>query len=209
MDFSTTILLSPEENTRYQAIYASQRYGTFYGLYGKFNIEKRGEKTLLHGVDLKLINYKGILDISIETGPDSIALDEEAMELNRNIPVILLKVKVRAKIQEPNFESSFRLMNPIEIKRGTFFSVITDIIPLGGQKDIKDPYIDGVFDNEFFYRDGMLHVERKVTDIELDPGDPGIPEKKGYRFKSKLLPKLDDRFGSIRCTVGNSKIIVE
>ena len=211
MDFSTTVLLSPEENYRYQAIYASQRYGTFYGLYGKFNIEKRGEKTLLHGIDLKLINYKGILDISIETGSDSVALDEEAMELNRNIPVILLKVKVQAKIQNPSFENSFRLMNPIEIKKGTFFSVITDIIPIGGPKDHKDyegPYKGGVFDNEFFYRDGMLHVERKVTDIELDPGDPGIPEKKGYRFKSKLLPKLDDRFGSIRCTVGNSKIIV-
>ena len=57
MDFSTTILLSPEENNRYQAIYASQRYGTFYGLFGKFDIEKKGKKTFLRGIDLKLINY--------------------------------------------------------------------------------------------------------------------------------------------------------
>jgi len=208
MDFSTTVVLSPEENDRYQAIYASQRYGTFYGLYGKFNIEKRGRKNLLHGLDLKLINYKGILNISIETDPDSVAIDEKAMEMNREIPVILLKVKVRAKIQDPNYESSLRLMNPIEVKRGTFFSVITDIIPIGGHKDIKAPYLDGVFDSEFFFRDGLSHVERNITDIDLDHGNPRIPEGQGYRFKSKLLNNLDDRFGSFRCTVGNSKIIV-
>lgn len=208
MDFSTTVLLSPEENNRFQAIYASQRYGTFYGLYGRFNIEKRGRKTFLHGVDLKLINYKGILNISIETDPDSVALDEKAKEMNRGINVILLKVKVRAKIQDPNYESSLRLMNPIEIKRGTFFSVITDVIPVGGHKDIKAPFIGGVFDNEFFFRDGLSHVEREITDIDLDHGDPRIPEGQGYRFKSKLLNNLDERFGSIRCRVGNSKIIV-
>ncbi len=210
MDFSTTVLLSPEENQRFQAIYASQRYGTFYGLYGKFNIEKRGKKTLLHRIDLKLLNYKGILDISIETDEDSVAIDEKAKELNRNIPVILLKVKVKAKIQDPNYESYVQPPKPIEITPGTFFSVITDVIPMGFNKDEdrKGAYLGGVFDNEFFYRDGNSFVERKVTDIELDPDAPGIPEEQGYRFKSELLSNLDTRFGSFRCTVGNSKIVV-
>jgi hypothetical protein len=209
MNFSTNILLSPEENNRYQAIYASQRYGTFFGLYGKFNIEKKGKKTLLHGIDLKLMNYKGILNMSIENKPDSIAIDEEAVELNRDLNVVLLKVQIRAKINDPNYEGSLRLLHPIEITGGTYFSVISDLIPLCGHKDIKAPYQDGVFDDEFFFRDGISNVERKVTDIDLDIANPRIPDEPGYRFKSKLLPNLDDRFGSIRCRVGNNKIITD
>ena len=208
MDFSTTVLFSPSENNRYQAIYASQRYGTFYGLFGKFHIEKRGKKTFLHGIESKLLNYKGILNISIETDDDSVALDAKAKELNRGIPVMLLKVKVRARIQDPNYEGTLKLLNPIEIKEGTFFSVITDFIPLGGQKDIPAAYVDGVFDNEFFYRDGVSHVQREITDIDPDHGDPRIPDGTGYRFQSELLSNLDNRFGSFRCTVGNSKIVV-
>lgn len=208
MNFSTTISLSSEDNSRYQAIYASQQYGTFYGLFGKFDIEKRGKRTLLHGIDLKLINYKGILNMSIETGPDSVALDEEARETVRDIPVILLKVEVRAKIQDPNYDSSLRLLKPIEVKKGTFFSVISEVLPISGHKDTKVPFVDGVFDNEFFFRDGLPNVERKITKIPLENGSKK-DNLRGFKFQSKLLPKLDGRFGSIRCRVGNSKIITD
>ncbi|MFY0631122.1 MAG: hypothetical protein JXR05_12130 [Flavobacteriaceae bacterium] len=205
MDFSTTIVLSPEENDRYQAVYASQRYGTFYGIYGKFKVEKLNGKILLHRIDLKLINYKGVLNMSMNK---ELEVDENAKELIRNLYVVLLKVKVQAKLDDSNDESHYIFEKPLPIHKGTFFSVVSELVPLCGTKGSEmEPEVCGVFDNEFYYRDGLSNEKRKVSEIPLEKGSPD-GSYKGYKFDSQLLPKLDDRFGSIRCTVGNSKIII-
>lgn len=211
MDFSTTIVLSPEENDRYQAVYASQHYGTFYGIYGKFKIEKLNGEILLHRIDLKLINYKGVLNMSMSK---ELEVDENAKELIRNLHVVLLKVKVQAKLDDSNDESHYIFEKPLPIHKGTFFSVVSDLIPLCGTKGNEmEPEVCGVFDNEFYYRDGLSNEKRKMTEIPLEKGD-NSGKYKGYKFDSRLLPKLDDngqantRFGSIRCRVGNSKIVV-
>jgi hypothetical protein len=212
MNFSTNILLSPEENDRYQAVYASQQYGTFYGIYGRFQIEKKQGETFLHRIDLKLINYKGMLNMSMDT---ELKIDPNAKELLRNLDVILLKVKVRAKLQDANYESSHSFRDPIRIHKGTYFSVISELIPLCGTKDPKKMTheVGGVFDNEFYYKDGMSYTPRLVTGIALDKGQTGGTYD-GYKFQSELLPPseehndLNTMFSSIRCAVGNSRIIV-
>lgn len=211
MDFSTTVVLSPEENDRYQAVYASQHYGTFYGIYGKFTVEKQKDIIFLHRIDLKLINYKGVLNMSMSK---ELEVDENAKELIRNIRVVLLKVKVQAKLDNSNDESHYIFEKPLEVHKGTFFSVVSELVPLCGTKGSEmEPEVCGVFDNEFYYRDGLSNEKRKMTEIPLEKGD-NSGKYKGYKFDSRLLPKFDDneqtntRFASIRCTAGNSKIII-
>ena len=184
MDFSTTVVLSPEENNRYQAVYASQHYGTFYGIYGKFKVEKQKDEILLHQIDLKLINYKGVLNMSMDT---ELELDESARELVRDVDVILLKVKTQAKLDNSNDESSYIFEKPLSIQKGTFFSVVNELIPLCGKKGNEmEPEFCGVFDNELFYRDGLSNEKRKVTEIPLEKGD-NSGKYEGYEFDSRLL----------------------
>ncbi len=210
MDFSTTILLTPKESNRYQAIYASQQYGTFYGLYGKFDIEKKGKKTFLKRIDFKLLNYKGILNMSLEGNPDSIIVDEKAKETIREIPVVLVKVQLRAKVQEPKYDDFIEFIDPIRIKKNMYFSVLGEVLPLNENDttDETDPaFCGGVFDDEFYFRDGMVHKKRKITKIPLDHGDSKSGDR-GFKFESEIINIGNSRFGSIRCRVGNSKIIV-
>ena len=201
MNYSTTISLSPNDNDRYQAVYASQRYGTFFGIFAKFNIEKKDETILLHHIDLELINYKGILNLSIV----GVEIDVEAREKKRNIPVILLKVYVMAKIERIETEKRVTLDRPLVIQKGMYFSVFSQVLPLSGATNKNAPFVKGVFDDEFHYRDGLLSLPRKVTEIDLDEDISGKDEL-GFDFESPLMN--NDRFSSIRCRVGNSMIII-
>lgn len=201
INYSTTVVLSPEENERFQAIYASQRYGTFYGIYGKFNIQRIDDAIVLHHIDLELINYKGILNLSI-VGAE---IDVEARERKRDIPVILLKVYVMAKIDSVESEKQVVLKKPLELKQGMHLSVISETIPLSGSNNKDAPFVKGVFDNEFHYRDGLLNAPRKVTEIDLEE-DLEEKNELGFDFDSPLMN--NDRFSSIRCRAGNALIII-
>jgi hypothetical protein len=200
INYSTTVSLSPEDNDRFQAVYASQRYGTFFGIFAKFNIQKTGKATILHHIDLELINYKGILNLSLV----SAEIDVNAREKNRDIPVILLKVYVMAKIDSVETEQQVILDKPLSIQKGMYFSVISETIPLSGSPKKNAPFVKGLFDDEFHYRDGLFSVPRKVTDINLEQDLPGKMEL-GFDFQSILI---DDRFSSIRCRAGNSMILI-
>ncbi len=201
INYSTTVSLSPEDNDRFQAVYASQRYGTFFGVFAKFNIQKKGTSIVLYHIDLELINYKGILNLSIV----SAEIDGFAREKNRDIPVILLKVYVMAKIDSVETEKQVVLDRPLVIQKGMYFSVISETMPLSGSEKKNAPFVKGVFDDEFHYRDGLFSIPRKVTEIDLEQDLPGKAEQ-GFDFQSPLMN--NDRFSSIRCRVGNSMIII-
>ena len=62
MQISTNIHLCEEANERYQLIYSSQNYGTFYSVYGKFEVKNN---TLI-SIDFRLINFKGVLNLGIK-----------------------------------------------------------------------------------------------------------------------------------------------
>ena len=76
MSTSTTTDISPElvtgfdlynpgteEKPVYQFIYASQLYCTLFAIYGRFQTTMDGDNYVLHGVDLKLLNYQGVINV--------------------------------------------------------------------------------------------------------------------------------------------------
>ena len=200
IDYSTTVSLTPEDNDRFQVVYASQRYGTFFGVFAKFKIRKEENKTLMDQIDFELINYKGLVNISLV----QIDIDTEAKETIRDVDVILAKLDFQQAMGPAVTERSFSFANPIEIKSDSYFSIVSDLLPLSGDHNIKEAFVNGFFDSEYFYRDGLVTQPREVTSIPLGQ----TPSKdEGFDFETKIkFPKT--LFGSIRCRIGSSKIVI-
>jgi len=200
INYSSTVSLTPDDNNRFQVVYASQRYGTFFGVFAKFKIRKAGDQTLLDQVDFELINFKGPVNISLV----KIAIDTEARERIRDVDLILAKLDFQQAMGLAVTERSFSFANPIEIKKDSYFSIISDLLPLSGGHDTKVAFVNGFFDSEYFYRDGLAAHPREVTSIPLGQ----TPSKdEGFDFETTIkFPQTI--FGSIRCRVGNAKIII-
>lgn len=65
-NFITTVNLSlTTDGNYYQFLYASQLYGTLFGIYGLFDCEISNDICTLKNVKLKLINYKGCVNMGI------------------------------------------------------------------------------------------------------------------------------------------------
>ncbi len=199
INYSTTVSLTPDDNDRFQVVYASQRYGTFFGVFGKFKIRKEENKTLLDQIDFELINYKGPVNISLI----KIEIDTVAIETVRGIDTILAKLDFQQAMGPAVTERSFSFAPPVEIKQNSYFSIISDLLPLSGSHDSKVDFVNGFFDSEYFYRDGLTTHPREVTSIPLGQ----TPSKdQGFDFETTIkFPQTI--FGSIRCRVGTAKII--
>lgn len=156
-NYSGSFILNDED--RYQAIFASQNYGTFYVIYAKINFKKQiinnEEVSVLDNIDFKLINYKGLINLGFLNDKGKgidIRFDERYGELK-----LLLKIKgLKTNDQAiKKYEG-----NPIKYS------------------DIKEVYIDrkikklaengerevnGVYDTEYFFRSGQDSFERKPS----------------------------------------------
>lgn len=172
-NYNSTITLNSKDNERYQAIYASQSYGTFYGIYGKFTVDdvysdKESVPTskLLKQIDLKLINYKGVLNICLEK--DS-KLDSETNFDDKNGLILTVKIK-GATDSSANDTDHLTFDPPIPIEHDSYFVVIRELLNLHGQSgdefnddEILRPFVNGIFDTEFYERQGV--AVRKKAEI--------------------------------------------
>lgn len=52
--------LKISDNTNFQFVYASQCYQTFFSIYAKFTVDKKGK---LQTIEFKLVNYKGTINL--------------------------------------------------------------------------------------------------------------------------------------------------
>ncbi|WP_299837164.1 hypothetical protein [uncultured Tenacibaculum sp.] len=156
------------DNERYQAILASQNYGTFYVIYAKINFKKReinGEKVdVLDNIDLKLFNYKGLINLGF--------LDHEGRGVKITFDKEKGKLKLRVKIKG------------LQADDRTVKVYGDDEEPIKYQ-DIKQIYVDrkllrltesdreyrGVYDTEYFYRSGEDFHERRRS-RGTDPHPP-------------------------------------
>lgn len=179
MEISTNVYLSENSNLQYQLLYASQNYGTFYCVYGKFNVSGPD----LISVDLKLINFKGTINLGIvsakfeefqeEDIPNYFNLTDNA---STRIKFGLFAIDIKAL--EENTRETISINRKLNDFKDNFISVKRNLIKTGNDS--------GIFDTEFYYRDGLREAYEFSDDYnsyrsgELNYVTNTIPKSPGY-----------------------------
>lgn len=158
------------KNTKpvYHFIYASQLYGTFFGIYAQFVREENkvdDQKNFkISKIELKLLNYKGIINIGFTSHSHSQDRDGT-------------RITFRVRGASSNFEKPLILDPPITVEKGKRTLIIFNRIlqPLpdfdgyfddrqrsddsqcseASSKLTDEPPISTLFDSEFNDRDGI------------------------------------------------------
>lgn len=128
----------------YQSIYASQLYGTFFAVYGKFTVEDTDPSDGIYkllNLRLKILNYKGIINLGIIQAILRPVKDEEDKTLGWRLILELqaLGGRTDCDVQCGSYEFT---------KGKSFISVdrrLKKLASIGGH----------VFDAEFGYREGF------------------------------------------------------
>lgn len=166
MELSANVHLSSISNNRYQHIYSSQLYGTFFSIYGRFTIT---EAHVLTKVDLKLVNYKGILNIGIKSFQppkiETIDLTDEFINQPEG-KKSCLHLEVDLVGFSNNFEAENNCNIPIDVTNSDFYVVVSRYLDEMNTAGINAP----IFDEEFHYRDGLrsMPINRDGRDLEKE-----------------------------------------
>ncbi|MEM9298920.1 MAG: hypothetical protein AAGA64_11075 [Bacteroidota bacterium] len=235
LNFSTSINLSSKDNDRFQTLYSTQVYDTFFTLMAKFEVDdltSGGGKCLIKTIEFLGINYKGPINIKIE----EISLEIKDTKLDkegRNKMTYLyfdLKISgtergtfsrlpashpgvdpvdprrvMTVNLEVPHFITfrifrTLRTMNNIEEREG-----VTDasLIPRKSYKLPDDAFWNGIFDSEFFYRDGF-YIEPTMGLFPL-VGD----EIQNHENGSMMSLPAGAVASSINCPIGVGNIYNE
>lgn len=167
-NFSTSVNLNDSE--RSQLLLASQNYGTFYCIYGNFEVKNNK----IISIGFEIVNYKGLLNIGFLASD----LNEEEKNINKSKIYVIndgntLYIGVPLKAATCNTNTTVTQNNFIP-KGGIDIKKIKKIVVSRGliKNGLKDQN-DILFDSEFHYRDGtdtplqMIENVRLITDGEL------------------------------------------
>ncbi len=167
-DFIGTLSLKNTEDK--QLAYASQLYGTYFNVYCQ--IELSTDKAKLEAIRLYLINYKGHFDLGLlkdENDNQTVTFDESTGELELN-------VFVKALSNRNGPEKFVRVpCGSIALDSLKFLTIERQLIPMHSDADGDPIHLrSGVFDSEFFSRDGMGLVRiRQKEEMEVRIKSPG------------------------------------
>ena len=158
--FITTVDLKNAGNS-YHFLYASQLYGTFFSIFGKFDFDPN--TLLVRSIDLQLLNYKGVVNIGFC-----------AME-SSDIPPNPSKEDLYYGVQGGNTDTYIKadFRSPIQLTKGTptpvtFHRVLYALNnynrnPGGKPSDpMGVPPMEPYFDTEFHYRSGIDFFNREL-----------------------------------------------
>ena len=180
-NYSGNIVLSDATNGQYQNIYASQNYGTFFGVFAKFTFQKSTNK--ITTLTLKMINYKGTLNLEF--------IDYEIIqtEMQNKQTQITLALKMKASLRssgKDEIEIKKADLVKLKVKSNDLFLVSKSFHALNGdsQYDVDRrqkedplkpsthpplaPFVNGVFDNEFYYRNGSVIEKKAINDNNMN-----------------------------------------
>lgn len=163
--------VSFKNQSDFQSIYSSQLYGTFFAVYAKFTLDENDEK--LQTIELALINYKGDYNLGLVENK----ITEEELVVNEESGMLKFKIHVRALSKSYGGNTvTLKLENPIDLSGLDIFFIDRKLYPMHTDKHGNSIGIyNGLFDKEFYYRDGDLLVKRPRIDYEissfLKPGD--------------------------------------
>lgn len=180
-------------NEDYQTIYASQLYGTFFAIYAKLTTSKYTDYYTLNDANLYLVNYKGNLDLGIVQADFF-----EVKNTENNTVSGGFKIEVQALYQSKpenlkvkNIDTNLKFNT-----KESFLFVDRRLKRIHPQNDTNDIAIkDGVFDTEFYYRDGYIDNSKykalkvcqsskpkewsdEADNFSIAPGNPKCPRSK-------------------------------
>lgn len=160
------------DNDKYQPIYASQLYGTFFSVFAKLTTDGTNKDYyVIKKIDLKLVIYKGIIDIGITQ-----AAFETESQKNKLGEIVKINPTINMEVQalydsEPkdlivsNIDPTFKFY-----KNKDFLRVERKLKRMhGDNRAIKN----GIFDTEFYYREGPLTSEEKYPKVCPKPDEWG------------------------------------
>jgi hypothetical protein len=156
-------------NDVYHFIYASELYGTLFGIVGKFTFS---EETLkVTGVDLQLLNYKGVMNMGFcYLRPSDIPASRKLEDIYFGVQGGSLRPNIYIPITDPKTGQP----SEIQLERGTCKRLVFNRIlyPLCGfdheigsftGEKLSTPIPNSqFFDTEFKYRDGIDYYNQPV-----------------------------------------------
>ncbi|MCK5400786.1 MAG: hypothetical protein KAJ28_04060 [Flavobacteriaceae bacterium] len=147
--------------TDFQSVYASQLYGTFFMIYAKFK-SKQKTKYELENIELKLLNYKGLINLGLKRAKFIPEIDDEGNTNGGNIIVEVQALESNTHIQSVNNVKGNKcnINDILKVDRR-----VAKLTPSGHIKN-------NVIDEEFIYREGF----------ERDQNDPDNIQKMKTRF---------------------------
>lgn len=160
------VYVNPFDDKHYQEVYASQIYGTFFAVFAKFNdAKKSGDMCLLSQIDLKVVNYKGVLDIGIVKVKNLDDIESEPSV--KRLELEMRAMNPEAKQNIPEYEMNFEIQ--ASFKKGDVIRFERSLRELHDAKDVALEH--GLFDSEFYYREG-LKEPHKYSKRKPKPREP-------------------------------------
>jgi hypothetical protein len=157
--YYTTIVLREGRSGDFQLVFASQVYGTFFGIYAKLDFTKLSGRLKLNKITFRIINYKGQINIGIDSVDAPLYHPEDHRKLN-----IIFHLKgYMPPLQD--YECDFT-QDEIYLEDGseiTFKRNMRDFVA-----DTNHLFEDGAFDSEFYFRDGLFPIEAPVAALEKE-----------------------------------------
>ena len=174
-----------------QSIYASQLYGTNFSVYGEFRINT--VNGLLESLTLFMVNYKGILDIGFVKDSNPKCTIQDIETDSGVIPICNLDIQVKAVVggntdysigvdvsdESMNRFSILESQNEDKKPEPKFFRVDRELLKMWPDGKVFE---NGVFDNEFNYRDGFHYEQRVIRNV---------PEEYYGTNHNRVNPKID------------------
>ncbi|MAZ27482.1 MAG: hypothetical protein CL868_10455 [Cytophagaceae bacterium] len=191
-EFFVALSLNEADRKKYQLVYCSSLYDTFFCVYAKFKFEKsEGEDhdAEFSKAKFKIFNFKGPVNIGLK----EVIYDAEKQEF-------LLLVQGLCDAPEDFKEeatfwggSGFSFDKPLKFER--------KLLPLndGDSDENPMPYKHGFFDSEFYKRDGTSHIRRPMDEEAFDDLSEASTLYNG-------LPENGFAPGNLRCIRSTSYI---
>ncbi len=155
--YYATVVLSESRKEHFQFVFASQVYGTFFGIYSKFEVEKQASGVLVKKIVFRLINYKGIINLGIT----NIELKKERRGSKKYVFNIKLK-GLMPLFQDFPFVPPGNV--PLLLDSSDEFIVKRELESFS--YDEEDVITDGVFDDEFYFKDGLFPIKSPKSELE-------------------------------------------
>lgn len=165
LNLTTTIKCNPDLKDTWQMVYASQLYGTFFAVYAKIVANK--DEKCMNSIDLKLINYKGPINLGIHEATYNVKRKKISIidHMNGNsltINVLSVTLWIRALTEQDGCEKPITIEQSIN-EDETYLEINRKLLPLSENGNCV---VDGVFDSEFYYRDGLSKpIPKKLDEI--------------------------------------------
>ncbi|WP_046744615.1 hypothetical protein [Kordia zhangzhouensis] len=185
LSISGTVSFKKDCQDRWQTVYTSSLYGTMFSIFGKFTYNEVDGKL---SIKLKLINYKGIINLGIHSADFQklrrrIEVYDNSID-KKIIRVISLKVNLKGVHENKTYDLEIDpTLSEDDFKKDIYLEIDRELLPL--ENDICNELKDDIFDTEFYYRDG---------------------ERPNYVFESDYLNYRQGRFLNLALDDNNNYI---